>query len=480
MIRFENVSYAYPFRGELAARELSFSVAPGELVLCTGGSGSGKSTLVRLANGICPRFFKGGMEGRVLIGGEDAAAFPLHLLADRVGSLFQNPEEQFLALSVEDELRFAHEWRGRSAEETDRLVSGPAEELGLVPLMRSSVYGLSEGQKQRLGLASILSQGPAALVLDEPTANLDPETTLDLARMLVDLKRRGLAVLVADHRLYWLKDAADRVLIMRDGRIEREGPFAVLRDDALRAEYGLRRAEVEDGRALLPPSPERGSLSVEALSFAYRGKAPLFEKARFALSPGVTALIGDNGTGKTTLARLLTGLLKARGGTFRLEGKSLAPKALLRRAGLVLQNADHQLAMRTALEEVVTSLRLAGKPEREWASRARELLADFGLLRHEGRHPQSLSGGEKQRLTVACALAKEPDILILDEPTSGLDGENMRRIAAALEARARGGAHMLLITHDLELMDAACTRALRLPLPAAKQGESHVENTADS
>ena len=159
---------------------------------------------MRLANGLCPHYFRGTLEGRVLIGGEPTGARPINAIAREVGTLFQDPEQQFFALNVEDELAFAHEWRGVAPETIAAKIEAAARAFRIGPILSSSIHELSEGQKQKVGLASILSQGPKALILDEPSANLDPEATDDLARKLVELKAQGMAILVVDHRLYWL------------------------------------------------------------------------------------------------------------------------------------------------------------------------------------------------------------------------------------------------------------------------------------
>lgn len=506
MIRFEEVSYTYPFSETPAVRHINFSVRPGELVLVSGQSGCGKTTLMRLANGLCPGYFQGKLKGRVLIDGQETTSLPLKERSRIVGTLFQDPEQQFFALEVEDELAFVHEWRGLPAEATREKVRHAAEAFGLESVLRHAIYELSEGQKQKVGLASLLSQEPRILVLDEPTANLDPEATLGLARRLRVLKESGLAILVVDHRLYWLEGVADRVMIMKKGEICARGSFLLLEDEGLRHSCGLRACHVEDVRQSLPEQgmrfsknaleaeqtrqkkgEERG-LRVEGLSFAYKNEQPLFEKASFALRPGVTALIGDNGVGKTTLARLLTGLNKAQKGRFFLHGREVSAKELLHRASIVLQNADHQLHMKTVAQELEVCLELAkrmrtGKAEEgQIAFSVKELLELFGLLPLAGRHPQSLSGGEKQRLVIACAFAKNPDVLILDEPTSGLDGGNMRRISHVLKLLAGRGACVLVITHDLELMKLSCACALRLPFTRAAEAalDGEAQNKEDT
>ena len=179
----------------------------------------------------------------------------------------------------------------------------------------------------------------------------------------------------------------------------------------------------------------------------------------------MTGILGDNGAGKTTLARLLTGLHTMQAGTLLLRGEAVSPDGLLRRASIVLQNTDHQLHMHTVRAELAISLTPESKNAEEATNRrVDELLELFNLKHLEARHPQSLSGGEKQRLVIACGMAKNPEILILDEPTSGLDGRNMRLVAGSIRTAAEQGAIVLLISHDLELLELTCHTALRLPL----------------
>ena len=299
---------------------------------------------------------------------------------------------------------------------------------------------------------------------------MDPEATQALARTILELKKEGAAILVVDHRLYWLKDAADAVIVMSQGRIVTEMPFAGLYDDDFRARWGLRKAEVSDVRRTLPrvevtsqeTTPKaHGVFSASRIHFAYGDEHIIFDGKSFAVGQGVTALVGDNGTGKTTLARILTGLNKAQG-NFYIGDQEVGAEGLMPFAGLVLQNADHQLQMRTVAEEVEGAIvagrigasdargwrRLAAmRPSPEDKARVHEILTSLNLLALAERHPQSLSGGEKQRLVIACAVAKSPAILILDEPTSGLDGANMAAIARLMREQADAGRAVFLVTH---------------------------------
>lgn len=463
-IDLKNVTYTYPFASSPAVRNLTLQVQPGELVLCTGVSGCGKSTLTRLINGLAPHYFHGDLQGSVHVNFIDNLTRPIFEISREVGTLFQDPEHQFFALNVEDELAFAHEWRNTPPEWIAKSLHPVIHRFGIDGLLDASVHELSEGQKQKVALAGVLSLAPNILVLDEPTANLDPESTLELAQILGQLKREGITIVVVDHRLYWLRDIADRVVIMQDGTVARETTFTALNSLDIRERYGLREIEVCDVRAGLTPVPllpsDRG-LCVSHIDFGYRQRGKLFENftATFPLG-AVIGLLGANGTGKTTLARLLTGLEKISAGSVAFDAQVIEPKKLLRIASLVLQNTDHQLHMKSVRQELEASAVEIPLPQREEA--VKQTLEQYSIAHLEHRHPQSLSGGEKQRLVIACATIRNPRLLILDEPTSGLDGRNLDSIARNIRLFASKGCCVLLISHDLELLEQVCTHRLTL------------------
>ena len=465
MLRFSSVTYTYPHAAAPAVRDVSFRLGPGEALLCTGRSGCGKSTLIRLANGLIPHYLGGEAHGGVTVAGRPTAHSTPAELARQVGTLFQDPERQFFALTVADELAIGLQWRGWDASRINAAVAESAALLNIEELLGQTVFGLSEGQKQKVALASLLAARPKLLVLDEPSANLDPESTEELARTLAKLKALGIAMFVVDHRLAWMRNVADRVLVMDAGRIVAEGDFALLNDAAVRDRHGLRAASVGDPRAFLPDArlPEEDAFfACRNLAFAYPKGRNVFTNASLTFGPGrIIALVGENGAGKTTLARLLTGLETPRRGSIVAGGRPVGPRRLPRHAQVVLQNAGHQLRMNSVAAELNDALPdETPAPERDNA--VRSCLERYDLSHLAARHPQSLSGGEQQRLAVACTAVRRPRMLILDEPTSGLDGENMHRMAGAMEQAARDGACLLVITHDLELMHRVCTEKIVL------------------
>lgn len=468
MIELINVTYTYPYQEKSAVENINLKINAGEIVVCTGLSGCGKTTLIRLINGLCPHYYKGTLQGQVKICGEDTVNNTISSISRLAGSLFQDPEQQFFALNVDDELAFTLECMEENPEKIKDDINKTAADFKISNILSSSVTNLSEGQKQKVGLAGIILQKVKVIILDEPTANLDVESTNELAEKLYVLKQKGYAVLIVDHRLYWTKHIADRYIVMSEGKIVKEGSFNILQDNEFRKEHGLRNIDINDNREILNNCSisQNICLSIENMSFNYKGKPKIFDNVSFTIPYSVTAILGHNGAGKTTLARLITGLNKITSGKILLNNKLTDKKILQSNASLVLQNADFQLYMRSCFEEVYTSIDIAYKKMKtdEKIKLTEEILNKFGLIHLKDRHPQSLSGGEKQRLVIACAVAKNPDVIILDEPTSGLDGKNMQKVADILNDMAEKGAAVIVITHDLELINKVCRFALKLPV----------------
>jgi len=460
MISFDNIHYSYPFQPTEALTNINLQVKKGEAVLITGRSGCGKSTLGRLINGLVPTYFAGSLSGNMHIAGIDGRELSFHDRTKIVGSLFQDPEQQFLSTTVDDELRTALEWRGYSSHQIDMALNPIIEQLGLQDKLGSSLFTLSEGEKQKVALASILALKPQILMLDEPTANLDVDSTRELLSILTSLKQEGMTIVIFDHRLYWLRALVDKFYLMENGTICENGSFTDLAQ--YRTAFGLRSTQqspLSVPQLTIRQMNQPGGLYFDALSFGYSGQPSLFNNFSGGFPQGkVVAVCGENGRGKTTLARLSMGLEKPNSGKISLHGAIQSTKNRQQRSSLVLQNTELQLYMRTVTEELQSAV--GGKDKKVNVNATLEQFCMAGL---QDRHPQSLSGGQRQRLVIACALQKKPDVLILDEPTSGLDGHNMEMISQHVRTEAERGAAVALITHDHELINHCCDYIWTLP-----------------
>lgn len=455
-VKLENFSYAYFGSQTQALNNISLHAPQGAITLLAGKSGCGKTSVIRAACGLIPCYYRGAASGKAEADGLDISQMSLSQSAQHVGLLHQNPEHGFFALKVKDELRTPLDWQNLPMPETERRIKEACRLLAIEPLLESSVFELSAGEKQKAAIAGLLARGVKTLVLDEPSANLDPEAALELGKLLLKLKNEGYAILVADHRLYWLNGIADRVYVLKEGKMLAQGPFSILNDENLRHEAGLRLVQVSDKRNLLPAAS--GSfLQANGLHFNYRKRKTVFKDFSFDAAEGVCAIVGKNGSGKTTLTRILSGLERIKAGSVAIQGKKTGKSARAKQTRCVMQNADRSLHCKSVGAELY-----AASGNRLKASQIEDYLSLFNLSSLATRHPQSLSGGEKQRLAIVCALSARPSLLLLDEPTSGLDGENMRLIASALNQAAAQGSLALLVTHDLELLDCCCTHKIQL------------------
>jgi energy-coupling factor transport system ATP-binding protein len=496
-------------------RGISLRIKRGECVLLCGESGCGKTTLTRLLNGLIPHFYEGQFSGKATVMGNDTAAVPPDALAHVVGSVFQNPRSQFFNLDTTGELAFGCENLGMPPAEIRKRISDSAAELGIEHLLERDIFALSGGEKQLIAIASAYALSPDVFVFDEPSSNLDWNACKELARLMLRLKQAGKTLIVAEHRIYWLTSIIDRVVYMREGQIAetlRAAEFLAMPEER-RRKLGLR---AQDPAALLPtalilhagaafaatrqpataahttaqpqppqppssqppqppqppssqppqppqpplPLPPPPTLQVSKLSAWYKRGRPVLLDVSFCARPGeAIAILGGNGAGKTTLARSLCGLHKRQAGSVMLKGKRLGTKARPGVFYLVMQESGYQLFCDSVEKEVLLSKNKRSRPRPEKVAAILESLA-LGALKE--RHPMSLSGGQRQRTAIATAMAHDAEVLIFDEPTSGLDYANMRRVVAVIEQLRKQGKTVFVITHDYELLLAACTRVLVL------------------
>ncbi len=454
MIEFQNVSFSY--NNDKAAggiNSLDFSIPKGQVVLLTGPSGCGKSTILRLINGLAPHFYEGEVNGKVLVEGIEPKAAELYELAPMVGSVFQNPRTQFYNVDTTGELAFACENMGLPVDDIKNRIDRTVESFHIKDLMDRNIFCLSGGQKQQIACASVDAAGPDIFLLDEPTANLDYQATQKLKEIISVWKANGKTVLIAEHRIAWVWELCDRLMILRDGAIQSDlnrDEMKKLSSQSL-IEKKLRTKEEKNPFQLSKSEKSEQYIRIKKLSYSYDKTKPLLNLKDFTIPENkITALVGDNGAGKTTLLHCMAGIIRKYRAAVEENGKRIDVKKLWKRTFLVMQDVNHQLFTESVLDEILISM-----PE-ENEKRALEILDQVHMKEYAARHPMSLSGGQKQRTAIACAAASGRDILLFDEPTSGLDRYHMERTAELFLELKEMGKTIVIVTHDSELIELCC------------------------
>lgn len=479
-------------------RSITFTVAPGEVVLVLGPSGSGKSTLALAMNGLIPHAIPARVEGQVRVAGVDASASTVAQLSTQVGMVFQDPDAQLITGTVLDEVAFGVENLCLPADEVMRRAEDALRRVGLWERRAENPDQLSGGARQRLAIACALAMGSPLLVLDEPTANLDPAGIEDVYAALGDLVAAGdRGIVLIEHNLDAAIAFVDRVVVMDgDGRLVRDGPAAaVLREHAAElhslgvwlpvatlAALRLRRAGWALDPLPLTPAELRAALEAEPAPHharrpspnppvsgagdaalitvrdlhVSRGRREVLHGIDLAIAPGeFLAVVGENGAGKTTLVQAIAGVVPPPRGHVLVDdvdpGRASA-RELVRHIGFVFQNPEHQFIAHTVYDELAHALRLRRVPEQEVRARVDDMLARFGLTAKAGRHPFLLSGGQKRRLSVGTALIAGPPVLALDEPTFGQDRARADELLGILDGLHREGRTVIVVTHDMQLV----------------------------
>ncbi|OPZ75399.1 MAG: putative HMP/thiamine import ATP-binding protein YkoD [Firmicutes bacterium ADurb.Bin456] len=512
LYKIENLTYYYPDAEKAALENINLEIAEGEFILVTGGSGSGKSSLARALAGLIPDFYGGRIGGKVFFQGKDMRALDRRKLARQVGMVFQDPEKQIVQTQVEAEIAFGLENLGSTNEEMLRHVAEMICFMGLERIKGDFTANLSGGQKQKLALASVLAMQPHVLVLDEPTSQLDPvaaEDILNLAKRLNE--EMGFTVIMIEQRLERCYHLADRVLLMDRGKIVRDGSAravacqttdgcAPFLPPVARFFAGLPAPviplTVKEGRKLLlsrlnitekggaPSAPETGVLGAAQPAAVNSGELPAAPALRAAKKGGkllhslfntgpagkgvslvigkgeFVTVLGENGAGKSTMLRLLTGLLKPDRGSVQVLGRDAGRngfKEIRRHIAYLSQNPNDYLFQDTVEDELLFTLKNFGLKD---TSVAAGMLERFHLTRYRRTNPRDLSSGERQRVALASVLVTSPGLIILDEPTRGVDFRLKEELGVFLRQEAAKGRTVLVVTHDVEFAAEYATRVV--------------------
>ena len=522
IIEMSHVTFSYdaPAEGgaenseDAALRDVTLSIGAGEFVGVIGPSGAGKSTLASVMSGAIPHHYRGALYGATLVDGHDTCDVTLTDISQIVGSVLQDIETQMVASVFEDEMLFGLENFGVPHDQIEERIAQTLETVGISNLREREIATLSGGQKQKVAIAAILAMHPRVLVLDEPTAALDPASSTLVFDTLRKVREESVTVVVIEQKVALLSEYCDRILVMSKGSLVLDGtPREVFsHGDELRrigvdsprvarvynslAKDGLvsgapcltvpEAAEVITGlvqpaskvschvasaeeevrekgfrtgsKHVAAPRPHAEGadpvVSLEDVCFAYPGGTASVDHLDMRVYPGeVVGIVGQNGAGKTTLTKLLNGLLRPASGTVRMAGldtHEVPTSAIAAHCATLFQNPDYQLCKDTVLEEVAFGLTLQGVDEKEARERASAVIEHFGLPADEA--PFSLSRGQRQMVALASVVVMEPEVVLLDEPTSGLDYRECMTVMDTVSKMAERGCAVIMVCHDMEVV----------------------------
>ncbi len=466
-VQLKNIVFNYAAQNDASAiNDVSFQVRKGECLLLTGISGCGKTSILRLLNGLIPRYYEGALFGNVLISHEDITNLPIYEVSKKVATVFQNPKSQFFNLDTTSEILFFLENMGTPFETMQKRLTEVSSFLHIEHLLDRNIFNLSGGEKQLIAIASALASDTDIILFDEPTSNLDVFYIEKIAQVLRNLKAAGKTIIISEHRLYFLKELVDRVLIIKDGKISNSlysEEFSCL-SEKKRKELLLRpvtfdsqvfkRGDFHTGDGV--PSPCE-KLLVENLMYRFpKDRTVIVDVENLSLSFGkITALVGKSGQGKSTFAHCLSGITKPNKERVLIGKEKKSASKRLEISYIVMQDVGYQLFAESVEDEIAL-----GKNKHNQKVDIEKILSSLNLTELKDRHPLSLSGGQKQRVSVAAAVASGAKILIFDEPTSGMDYFHMKETAALINSVRAPDRLILIISHDFEFLSMVADELL--------------------
>lgn len=495
VIAFNSFTFKYRSQKEPTLIDINLDIRVGEKIVIVGPSGSGKSTLAHCINGLVPFAYRGESSGTCQIKGQETKELDIFQISQKVGTVLQDLDGQFIGLSVGEDIAFVLENDVVAQDEMKERVAQVAKMVNIEEYLTDSIHQLSGGQKQRVSLGGVLVNDVAVLLFDEPLANLDPATGKHAIELIDQLHRQtNKTIVIIEHRLEdVLYRDVDRIIVMEEGRIVTEGaPGDILASPILSQTHlreplylkALEYAQIPLTPAMHPENIERlqltnknmeqlrnwyhqverkttetqeeAVLKVENLSFHYSNQPNTLNDVSFTLHKGeMVSIVGKNGAGKSTLAKVICGFERHQKGHIFYQNEDISKSTITQRAeviGLVMQNPNQMISKHLIFDEVAFGLRLRGVPEAEIRERVENTLKICGLYSFRNWPISALSFGQKKRVTIASVLVLEPEVLLLDEPTAGQDYRHYTDIMQFLRHLNQQGVTILMITHDMHLM----------------------------
>lgn len=502
MIEFKDFSFQYRVQSKPTLQNIDLTIYEGEKVLIVGPSGSGKSTLAHCINGLVPNIFKGTITGELKINGKNALKQNIFERSNQVGTVLQNPDDQFIGLTVGEDIAFKLENLMISQSQMKEKVQEVSELVDLRTFLMASPHELSGGQKQRVTLAGVMVDEVDILLFDEPLANLDPATGQQTIALIDDIHQKvKKTVIMIEHRLEdVIYRHVDRIIVMSEGGIRGDMTPNELLASPLLGEVGIREPlyitalkyagcslnekmgleqletiQLKDCEALVHEWYDQKvghpiqrysdiALGFKNVSFGYHSEQLTLKNISFNVYQGeMVSLVGKNGAGKSTISKLISGFYQPATGEINVMGEDITALTIKERAdyiGLVMQNPNQMISKPMIFDEVALGLRVRGIPENEVEKRVHETLKICGLYAYRNWPISALSFGQKKRVSIAAILVLNPSILILDEPTAGQDLRHYTEIMEFLKSLNEQGITIIMITHDMHLMLEYTTRAI--------------------
>lgn len=446
MLESQNISFSYDGKSEIL-RSANLQLHQGEVIVLAGSTGAGKSTLAKCLSGFIPRSITGEFSGEIRIDGENTSDYTIAEFSRLVSLVQQDPDNQICTLRVIDEVAFGPENYEFETETIEKIIKSSLLAVDSLHLHNRNTHTLSGGEKQRLAIASMLSCQPKYLILDEPSASLDPQGILSLRKILAELKATNVGVLCIEHNLDAIRPVADRILSISNGTISDWTPIA----------------KQPIASTVPTPVPDTPLLSLERVNFSY-GPTQVIHDTSLTIHQGeIIALMGGNGSGKTTLLSLLGGLLEPDTGLISLGRVLISDgnrKEIVKRIAVVFQNPNHQIFERTVWKEQILTSEILNEIGEDSIKKSTGLLNSANLDDFLTRNPFSLSHGQKRRLNITSSIAHTPRILLLDEPFIGQDQDGRDFISSVITNTADANGAALVVTHDSNFAKIYCNRVI--------------------